>query len=275
MFRMISAVGITCLLLTGCNSTPPPPAQPEKETGALVPASQTSSAGASISSASSATEAAQLSTHFDPLHAAPPAAALPQQIRLAVPFTPQAPHANWEPPFDEACEEASLLMVDAALRGEATLSKQEASDRIRAMVEWQDTHSYVLDITAEQTARVAEEYLGRDAAVYMDADVTADSIRRLLAAGYPVIIPAAGQMLGNPYFSGEGPPYHMLVITGYEPGGFLRAPQFITNDPGTRRGQGYQYDEETIIFAIHDWTGSTETIREGRRAMLVLRARQN
>jgi hypothetical protein len=50
-------------------------------------------------------------TPFDPLknvHQKP----LPKQVLLSVPFTPQAPHANWNPPFDEACEEAALLMVE-------------------------------------------------------------------------------------------------------------------------------------------------------------------
>ena len=35
---------------------------------------------------------------------------LPEEINLPVPFTPQAPHANWELPYQEACEEAAVLM---------------------------------------------------------------------------------------------------------------------------------------------------------------------
>jgi hypothetical protein len=71
-------------------------------------------------------------------------------------------------------------------------------------------------------------------------------------------------MLGNPYFSGDGPPYHMLVLTGYKRG------KFITNDPGTRRGEGYMYKEDVIMNAIHDWAGSKETIRDGEKAMMVV-----
>jgi len=68
----------------------------------------------------------------------------------------------------------------------------------------------------------------------------------------------------NPYFSGEGPWYHMLVLTGY---GWW---DFITNDPGTRRGAGYEYRFSTLLNAIHDWTGIKEEIRKGRSAVLVL-----
>jgi len=71
-------------------------------------------------------------------------------------------------------------------------------------------------------------------------------------------------MLGNPYFSGEGPWYHMLVITWYDHRGF------ITNDPGTKRGEGYHYDEATLINAIHDWTGVKENIAQGGKSMLII-----
>ncbi|MCR4279964.1 MAG: hypothetical protein NUV82_00890, partial [Candidatus Komeilibacteria bacterium] len=37
---------------------------------------------------------------------------LPAEYNLDVPFMSQAPHANWDLPYQEACEEASLIMVD-------------------------------------------------------------------------------------------------------------------------------------------------------------------
>ena len=47
--------------------------------------------------------------------------------------------------------------------------------------------------------------------------------------GVPVLLPAAGRLLRNPYFSGQGPLYHMLVVKGY-----TRDGKIITDDPGTR-----------------------------------------
>lgn len=185
------------------------------------------------------------------------------QMRLQVPFTPQAPLANWDPPFDEACEEASLLMAEYYLQGKA-LSAEVATEAITELTTWQAEHGYDIDITVQQLAAIAREYYGRNAAVYTEAEVTKENIMLLLDAGYPVIIPAAGQDLGNPYFSGEGPPYHMLVITGYD------SEYFYTNDPGTKRGEGYQYDHDVLLESIHDWTGTKETIRTGERAMMVL-----
>ena len=40
-------------------------------------------------------------------------AALPPQYFISVPFTSQAPEKNWEQPWQDACEEAAVLMLDA------------------------------------------------------------------------------------------------------------------------------------------------------------------
>ena len=86
-----------------------------------------------------------------------------------------------------------------------------------------------------------------------------------------IIIPAAGRLLGNPYFQTPGPIYHMLVIRGYN------ATEFITNDPGTKRGDGFKYKYQTLINAIHDWDhqraegGMTdEEMAQGNKVMIVV-----
>jgi hypothetical protein len=71
-----------------------------------------------------------------------------------------------------------------------------------------------------------------------------------LVSGKLVIIPAAGRLLGNPNFSGQGPIYHMLVVRGFD----NKTGEFITNDPGTRKGEGYRYKYSVLINAIHDWS---------------------
>ncbi len=205
---------------------------------------------------------------FDPLSAAA-GIELPESVALSVPFSVQAPYADWNPPFDEACEEVSLLMAEFALRGNA-LPKETANEEIKELASWEEAEGYAVDITVAELASIARERFGRKTAVYSGNDVTIENIQRLLAAGYPVIIPAAGQHLGNPYFSGDGPPYHMLVITGYKSGGIFSDLEFVTNDPGTKRGEGYTYDADVILDVIHDWTGDKETILSGGKTILVI-----
>jgi hypothetical protein len=71
-------------------------------------------------------------------------------------------------------------------------------------------------------------------------------------------------MLKNPYYSGDGPWYHMIVVIGYD------GTSFITNDVGTKRGAQYHYTYDTLINAIHDWTGTDDMIATGSKNALVL-----
>lgn len=157
-------------------------------------------------------------------------------------------------------------MVHHFLEGTG-ITKEEAEAEIQALVRWEELHGYRKDITAEQLATIARDYYGYRA--YVDDDTSADHLRSLLAAGKPIIVPMAGRQLGNPYFTGAGPWYHMLVARGYGTGWF-RGRFFITNDPGTRRGEKYTYDEAIFRNAIHDWVGVNERIAEGGKRVVIV-----
>lgn len=188
---------------------------------------------------------------------------LPAETNLDVPFMSQAPSSDWSMPYQEACEEASLIMIDAFYRGSAgRISKEAAETAIKKLVAFEEgLFGYYEDTTAEETAKLAKEYFGYDLAIVRKFK-TAEDLKGVLALGYPVILPAAGKMLNNPNFRNGGPLYHMLVIRGYTP------KYFITNDPGTRKGQGYAYDYATLVKAAHDWNGGKVT--EGEKLMIVI-----
>jgi hypothetical protein len=93
-------------------------------------------------------------------------------------------------------------------------------------------------------------------------DPSVEDLKKHIVAGYPVIVPTAGRMLGNPNFTGEGPLYHALVLKGFT------ETTFVTNDPGTRRGADYQYDFETVMNAMHDWNGGD--VENGAKVVVVV-----
>ncbi len=237
---------------------PPPPPTAERPAG---------TAEASLPGASP-----EVSTSVKDLSAPKPAAestvdsqlsTAAKAVNFAVPFTSQAPHANWELPYQEACEEASLIMVNAYLNGVESFTPEEADRQILAMVEWEKkTFGYYEDTTAEETARIAREYfrLKNSRAVPI---ASMDDVKNELAKGNPVIVPAAGRLLKNPYFRGQGPLYHMLVVKGFTKDG-----KIIANDPGTRRGADFLYDPVTLWNAIHDWNGGN--VADGQKMMIVL-----
>lgn len=183
---------------------------------------------------------------------------------LAVPFTSQAPHADWSMPYQEACEEASLIMIDGYYKGLGGFTADEADRRILALVAWEEkTFGFYEDTTADEVARMGREYFGYENARAVPI-ASIEDLKRQIDKGQPVAVPAAGRLLRNPYFSGAGPLYHMLVVKGYAKDG-----RIITNDPGTRRGADYLYDPAVLWNAIHDWNGGD--VEHGRKVMVVLR----
>lgn len=187
----------------------------------------------------------------------------PGSVRLKMPFASQAPLGNWDPPYDEACEEASLIIVHHYLEGtalDATIMNQD----ILAMIDHEEGKGLPIDIDMIELAQVAKDMFGYNAEVVEGADVTIERIEQELSKGNPVILPLAGQDIGNPYYSGDGPPYHVLVVVGFD------SKNFTTHDVGTKRGENYVYRKNVLMDAIHDWNGSVETIRNGPRRMLVV-----
>lgn len=188
---------------------------------------------------------------------------LPASVNLAVPFTSQAPKGDWNLPFQEACEEASLLMVHAYYEGKTgVLPSNMAEQDILDIVAFEEGFlGTYLDTTTAQTALLAEQYYGFEQIDVVEYP-TKEMIQAVVASGRPVIVPAAGRALENPFFTPPGPLYHMLVIRGYTEKGF------ITNDPGTRRGEAYVYAYDRLLSAMHDWNDGD--VEAGIPMMLVI-----
>ncbi len=177
---------------------------------------------------------------------------IPAQFNLAIPFTPQAPHANWALPYQEACEEASAYMVSGYYTGmESGLIDADIADAelLELVAFEQDFLGIYLDTTALETVNFIDAFYQYGS--FFELDPTVEEIKAEIAAGRPVIVPAAGKLLGNPFFSGDGPLYHMFVIKGYTENAF------IVNDPGTRNGESFVYDIDVIMNAMGDWNGGS------------------
>lgn len=188
---------------------------------------------------------------------------VPTELNLAIPFTSQAPFANWDAVHEETCEEASILMAGRFLLGREIGDAQDAETAMLEIVEVEETEfGYGVSITAEETAAVLET-IYPDLVAEVVYDFNWDDVKTALAQGYPVIAPAAGRELGNPNFTAPGPLYHMLVIKGYT------ADLVITNDPGTRKGADYTYSYDTVYDAIHDWNDGTVTT--GQKAIIIVK----
>lgn len=185
-------------------------------------------------------------------------------VNLNIPFQSQAPNGNWDQPYQEACEEASLILSINYLRGSSSLSKEQMNEKILALVDWQNKNwGGHHDLTAKKTVELMNGFYDDEFKTEIIKDFTWDDVKKALSQGYPVIAPTAGRLLNNPFYTAPGPIYHMLVIKGYT------AKVIITNDVGTRRGADYQYSYDTLYNGIHDWNDGD--VNNGQKIIIIIK----
>jgi hypothetical protein len=186
---------------------------------------------------------------------------------LNVPFTAQAPLGHWDDPRQEdGCEEASVLMAWLWLHDQAN-QPTDAEKTIIDMSNFeQDRYGNYHDFNAEDTAKFFKDYYGYQK-FYVTKNPTVDDMKKELSQDHLVLVPTNGQKLNNPHYKQPGPTTHMLVIKGFEDS----TGQFIVNDPGTKYGESYIYDYNTVYNAMVDYPSGNHGSQEGRpKAMIVV-----
>lgn len=196
---------------------------------------------------------------------------LPAEKILEVPFTSQAPYTDWSEPWQNACEEAAVLIVHHFLLGDGdkVIPKEQVTKELQEMINWQiknyGTHR---DLKAEEIANFTRKYLGYKN-VKVIYDISIEDIKNEIAEGNPIIIPVAGRVLDNPNYAAPGPVYHNLVATGYT------KDKIITNDPGTRKGKKFTYTYDNFYKSIHDFVEGAnenpEKMLQGKKVMIVIK----
>ncbi len=185
-----------------------------------------------------------------------------------VPFTAQAPFGNWSDQRQEdGCEEASVLMAIKWSNGNS-LTNKEALEEILAISDFeQEKYGGFNDTSAYNTMeRIFKDYYSYDN-VEVVYNVEVNDIVKKLQDGNLVIVPVNGQKLGNPYFTQPGPERHMLLIKGWD----SKTNEFITNEPGTKRGENYRYKKGVLFGAIRDYvTGKHFPIVGEEKVMIVV-----
>jgi len=186
-----------------------------------------------------------------------------KEVNLLVPFTSQAPEANWDQPWQDACEEAALLMLDAYYK-EYTLSPFFARDEIQKMVDWETEKKWEYSIPMEKIVELTKEFVTKNTKYTprVIEDPTIEIIKEQIQKGNPVYVVADGKKLQNPNFTNGGPVYHALIIRGYNEKGF------IANDPGTRKGENFFYTYDNLMESIHDWNEGD--VPNGKSVIMVL-----
>ena len=204
------------------------------------------------------------------LGAKPEEAAAKAPVIINVPFTSQAPLGEWKDPRQQdGCEEAAVAMAMAWAGGEKNITKENWRLRILILSTFEKKkYGEYRDVAlADVQAWLLRDYFKYENS-FIKKVATASDIIKELEAGNIVLMPTDGRKLKNPNFTGAGPERHMIIIKGYD----YEKKQFITNDPGTRRGESYLYSENTIIDAIRNYhTGYHKPIKEVVKEVIVVK----
>jgi hypothetical protein len=171
----------------------------------------------------------------------------PLYLNIKMAFFPQAPYADWSLPYQESCEEASVILV-ANLFNKLNLNREKFHGELLKLIEWEkERFGDYKHTDIKQTEIIINEYYKLKTVIHENPNI--DDIVKILKKGNLIIAPFAGKLLDNPYFTNGGPKYHMLVIKGFN----LKTQEIVTHDVGTKRGANFIYSWENINASIHDW----------------------
>ncbi len=225
--KKIIVVTLGLCLLTGCSTTLLPwPTSPDQPT-----------------------------TSTNPIPSKPPKASPPEKVTLDVPFIPEVVNNNWSKPWNNACEEASVAMVEYFYRGTQPANRAEEEKLILKLVAWENKEfGYNANTNAAETARLINETTSFKATVQQNPTLAA--IKAELAAGRPVISLHYGFGLNNPElnFVPTGSSYHMMVLVGFDE----QKQEFIVNDNGWEGGLDSRYPYATILDTLRDYSHTTK-----------------
>src|SRR3989338_6162438 len=112
-------------------------------------------------------------------------------IQFNVPFAPQAPFGEWsDDRQQDGCEEVSAMMAIHWVKGDTSITLEEAKREILAIADWeQEKYGNYHDTSAKDTVgRIFNEYYNYGN-VSVEKGITADDIIKELERGNLVVVP--------------------------------------------------------------------------------------
>jgi len=184
---------------------------------------------------------------------------------IEVPYVNEAPHGIFTGPWKNACEEASIAMVEGYYLGKKTMGLKEAEEFMEILFEKQDIlWGSNSNSDVARTTEMINKYSSYGA--YIKELPNIEEIKSEIDAGRPVITPNYGFGLKNPNipFLLSGSSYHMIVVIGYND----ETKEFITNDSGdSKTGAGYRYGYDLFMASVLDYDYSTSKVTGPSRAI--------
>lgn len=182
---------------------------------------------------------------------------LPTPHILRVPYVSEAPENNWTGNWVNACEEATIAMVEQYYLGKVAVGVEEAKNILQKLFDEQDKmYGDNKNADASQIQEIIAKHSSFKSRIKLNP--TLEEIKNEIRNGRPVISLHRGFELNNKNipFSPTKSSYHTLVLYGFDD--ITR--EFITHDPGdNKEGSGRKYGYDIIMNSLHDYIRETDT----------------
>jgi hypothetical protein len=178
-------------------------------------------------------------------------------VKLSVPFIIEIPDGTWTGPWKNACEEASMAMVDQYYQGVSTIGRQASKKIMLPIFAYQDAvWGTNADSNAARTAKIIEAKLDFKATIKRNP--TLEEIKNELRAGRPVMSFHYAKYLPNPghRFRVNGSYFHVMVLSGFDE----TTQEFISEDPGAENGLDYRYKYDKLMATLGDYNYTTHKV---------------
>lgn len=176
----------------------------------------------------------------------------PRRVNLPVAYVSEAPDNIWEGPWRNACEEASIAMVEKYYAGDMFVSVPEAKELMQALFDIQGLwYGSDANSDAMRIVEMIDEHATFKARIQRHP--TLDEIKNEIDNGRPVIALHRGFDLENDNipFNPARSSYHTTVVKGYDDDQM----HFIVNDPGDdKEGVDHEYDYDVFMSSLHDFS---------------------
>lgn len=180
------------------------------------------------------------------------------KFSLVIPYINESPDGSWQGAWKNACEEASIFMVEKYYLGQQKADIKGAMAFMNNLFKIENKiFGSNANTDAKQTGQLINDYSSYNALIKLNPTIS--DIKKEIQQKRPVIVPLYGFDLHNKNIPFLPPPrgtaYHMLVIGGYDDS----TKEFITEDPGDIvAGVNHRYTYEILMGALHDYSFTTK-----------------
>lgn len=175
---------------------------------------------------------------------------------LPVPYISEAPEGDWSGDWVNACEEATIAMVDNYYKNGGEVSISHAKNYLQNLfAKENDLYGHNKNTDAHQILELINFFGSFKAEI--KTNPTIENIKTELLDGRPIISLHRGFDLKNVNipFSPTKSSYHTIVVVGFDD----ITSEFITHDPGDDKdGVNHRYSYSDFMFSLHDYNKDTD-----------------